>query len=242
MKILKNVTISISLILLSFLSITFFKACGYSSTIAFADSNTDIVEETSIPFLSQMTEDEAISFIISNDIQIPDNYINSSKLGGIVKDIIFSVESNPNCEFSFSYNVIASFAENIRTAVNRYYNICDQVNRQQTALSLNYTLRDSALWSNSGYLDYNCYAYAIGRDENPPEFQTARQYQPGDFSGVPFDINFSISEMAMVVQSDLVALGYSNVNIDTTISPSLYPYQKLICIRKGGSGLSFYEI
>lgn len=87
-------------------------------------------------------------------------------------------------------------------------------------------------------MSYNCYAYSIGRNENPPQYSTLKQYQPGDFSRTSFSMSLSISQMASVVQKDLEALGFSDISL-TTSQPSVQTGEKLICIRKGSSDYHF---
>ncbi len=109
-------------------------------------------------------------------------------------DIIARVENNPSQEFLFySYDVIYDFANEIKNVVIDYYQSL-QIDLQCTAASTyaTYQLQDSTLWSNTGFLDYNCYAYSINRYENPNQYSTIRQYQIGDFSKSYFDMNLSI--------------------------------------------------
>lgn len=55
--------------------------------------------------LSELSEDESIEFIVENGIEIPDYLMDSPNLGGFVKWIIQSVETNPNYQFLYSYDV-----------------------------------------------------------------------------------------------------------------------------------------
>lgn len=208
--------------------------------------NTRIVVNAASPknneSLSQMTEDECIDFIIDKGVEIPSDFIDSPNLGKIIKSIIVAVESDPNYEFSYSYNVSFDFSESIRFIVNDYYGIQGSL-RQQNSLGSRlsvYTLQDSVFVSNSGYMNYNCYAYSIGRNENPPQYATLRQYQPGDFSHSTFGMNLTISQMAEVVKEDLKALGYNYVSITTT-QPNVQIGENLICIRKGSDDYHFMQ-
>lgn len=88
-----------------------------------------------------------------------------------------------------------------------------------------YTLQDSTMVGYyNGDLNYNCYAYAIGRKE--------QSYEPGDFSDTAFDLSMPIGQMVNVVQLDLEFLGFDNVHITNTL-PEIQSWQKLICMRKG---------
>lgn len=181
--------------------------------------------------LSEMSEEEIIDFVNMNNIEIPEEFAKNSDLGLFIKDIVQTVETNPYRNFSFSYYKTYLFAENIKKAVNDYYNIQTSTNITMSSKA-SYVLEDSILYDNEGWLDYNCYAYAIGKTENPPEYETAKQYQPGDFSNNNFDLNLSIDEMAVIIQEDLVSLGRTNIAISTT-RPNEQTNRSLICVRKG---------
>ena len=88
-----------------------------------------------------------------------------------------------------------------------------------------YTLQDSTpigSWSNN-YLNYNCYAYALGITSG---------VQPGHYSGEPFALTMPVSDMADVVLADPEALGYWGYTSSTKPAALLDPYFKVIAIRK----------
>jgi len=189
----------------------FFASIGNTALVANAASVAN-------PYLlSQMTEQECIEFIVDSGVEIPVDFDNSPELGSLVKGIITDVESNSEYEFIYSYYVTLNFAESIKIAVNEYYGVQGVRQGQQgqvsTMAAAAYTLQDITFWSNSGYMSYNCYAYSISRNENPPQYNTQRQYQPGDFSNTYFSTSLSIYQMAQVVQNDLQTLEYSDISI-----------------------------
>lgn len=191
------------------------------------------------------TEDtEYIEYLIANNIEIPEEYLGDvTRLNIIIKEIIELVQVDSNCVFPYSYDKLLNFAEDIRNLIveNNENSSCSNVSARLSNVFLsNYTLQDSTLVSNSGSLNYNCYAYAIDRTENPPQYTTSKQYQPGDFSGNDFSMDMSIEQMANVVKSDLYALGYNNVFVYNTL-PITQFWQQLICIRKGAFDYHFMK-
>ncbi len=194
--------------------------------------------QTEQVYLSQMSDDECIAFVNANDINIPNDFANSPELGKIIREIILTVENDFNCEFAYSYYVTYNFATEIKEAVVGYYQETDTPQRQtKSDTYANYVLEDSILWSNTGYLDYNCYAYAINRNEKTSVFG---QYQLGYFSNTSVNINLSIEDMANVVKKDLETIGFGNISI-TTYIPSLGENERLICIRKGSRDYHFMK-
>ena len=96
-------------------------------------------------------------------------------------------------------------------------------------------------WGSASLWDYNCYAYAIEMTDRPPQYTTARQYQPGDFAGFgSFNENIGIFELATIVRHDLEFLGYS-VSVESTAPTSLVAGNKLISIRRTTSGSSWEQ-
>jgi hypothetical protein len=77
----------------------------------------------------------------------------------------------------------------------------------------------------SSWTNYNCYAYSIHRYETSPFYATIFQYQPGDMAddeSGPYAINTfydcnTITDLAGLIEKDLIAMGYSNVIISDTV-------------------------
>ncbi len=86
---------------------------------------------------------------------------------------------------------------------------------------------------NPRWYNYNCYAFAINRAEQP-QFYPSRpyiQYQPGDMSGAGAFQNCSnINQLAEIIRADLVAMGFSNISLSSSI-PTINSTQELICVR-----------
>ena len=93
--------------------------------------------------------------------------------------------------------------------------------------ALSYTLQKSTLyaWDPSTMLNYNCYAFAIGRTE--------RFRQPGEFSGRNYNHLGSITDLAEVIDADLNGdLGYACVRIQVNCPDSIGIWENVIAIRK----------
>lgn len=210
-----------------------------------------------MPVLSEMTEEECVEFIVKKGVTIPDSFIEHPKLGKIIKKIIQYTESYPNVPMAYNYDVAYYFAESIREAVNNYYG---PEQRNSAAKRLDYRLQDSKVFTNSdswdynnGYWDevwysYNCYAYAIGRTEQPREYPPenqfhAFQYQPGDFAhtGIFDTVTTSIYDLAMIVKDDLQELKYNVSYVEDTPPARLHPHQKMICVRRGDEDYHFMK-
>ena len=110
-----------------------------------------------------------------------------------------------------------------------------------TSISQSYTLIDSEAYGDwkSEYANYNCYAFAINRTEIPPEFDTLKQYQPGDFSNQSISMSDSIFTIANVVKDDLEELSYSNINVSTNYFSG---YDYTIVVRKGNDDYHFMKL
>lgn len=79
----------------------------------------EIGEEKAL--LSAMTEEECLVFISNQGVNIPIELQKYEKLGELVKEIICTVENNPEQVFAFNYHIVLEFANNIKIAVNTYY-------------------------------------------------------------------------------------------------------------------------
>lgn len=106
-------------------------------------------------------------------------------------------------------------------------------------------LRADGTWGTSlgAYNDrweyYNCYAFALHREENSHFYSGEIEnsmYQPGYMSGdtppgeTPSYVN--VSRLAKLVKNDLIAMGYSDVTLSGSL-PTIDSTQELICVRTG---------
>ena len=66
------------------------------------------------------TEDDAMDFIIDNNIEIPAKLLDLEDLPSFTKDVIIQAYKNPSTPFSFNYSKTQKYAEDIRLAVCSY--------------------------------------------------------------------------------------------------------------------------
>ena len=69
--------------------------------------------------LSSLSESECIDFIISKGLHIPIELIDYPALGTFVKEVIATIENNPNHIFVINYPVTYSFANQIKEIVEQ---------------------------------------------------------------------------------------------------------------------------
>ena len=166
--------------------------------------------------LSEMTEDECLEFIIDSGVTIPQSYVNSPVLKQFVKNTITYVENNPDAEFTYNFIDSLKLAEAIKDVVNEYYDSLG-VSRTIENRGEYDVLEDSVVWYNGSWSfshgnwkpkwrNYNCYAFAINRSENPSQYYTSViPYQPGDFSN-PWLFSPGVTtvyDLASIVEDDL---------------------------------------
>lgn len=232
-------------IITKILCVILFVSC---SLCLFVNTTTSNARASSVYDFANITEEESLQFLEDHNINIPEDFRDDSDLGNFVQGIIRSVYNNPSYELVFNYNVTLDFANEIKSNVIPYLN--DQVSLLSNAsnYSLQYnTVQDkNGNWVTQGgawkdkWENYNCYAFAINRTEQPRFYQSSKQYDPGDLSGESFSRSLPIEEIANIVKADLLAIGYTNVELSTSI-PNINSNQQLICVRKGGTDYHFMK-
>jgi len=162
--------------------------------------------------LSEMSDEECVAFVKSYNITIPDDY-EELEWADFIRKTIVSVENDPDYFFVYSYTETLRFANEIKNAVNDYYGVPTTFNIMAPTSMSEYTLQYSEeYWDeNPYYVEYNCYAYALEINDN--------FYSPGDFTNdYAYVAGDSVDRVAIGVQADLRALGYSCVSV-TTVCP-----------------------
>lgn len=186
--------------------------------------------------LSELTEEECVEFILSKGVCIPDELSDYKSLGTFVKNVISTVEKDPNHMFVINYSVTYRLANEIKEVVNEYYGIdssSDTISRSTRSL---YSLQYSTPYGNwkNEYLEYNCYGYAIDQKGAIDGIYIA--FEPGDFDpeSPSFSLNMSVSQMAELTVSDLENLGNQccGYGADYSKFAALSSTHKVICIRK----------
>ncbi len=200
-----------------------------------------------VQLLSELNEDECYQFITEHGVELPEGLELDDDVKSFIKNVIQNVENDPNYHFVYNYFGTLNFAEEIKVVVNNYYGVqAIQEDNIQTCAS--YQLQDSFVqnssgewvssggyWSKELFEYYNCYAYAINRTENPPEYSTGDegiQYLVGAFAGPNTNwYNLTILELAEKAVADLRFLGY-DVTLFTERPSNIYADENLICVRR----------
>lgn len=219
------------------------------SLCLFVNTTTSNARASSVYDFANITEEESLQFLEDHNINIPEDFQDYSDLGSFVQGIIQLVYSDPSYEFVFNYNVTLDFANEIKSNVIPYLN--DQVsvlaNASDYSLQYNTVQDENGNWVTQGgawnnkWKNYNCYAFAINRSEQSQFYPSRRQYQPGDMSGSGrFSRWISIEKLANIVKDDLLAMGYTGVELSTTI-PQINSDEELICVRRGDTDYHFMK-
>jgi hypothetical protein len=122
-----------------------------------------------------ITEEESLQFLENHDIDIPDKFHDYLDIGSFVKGLIQLVYYEPFYEFVFNYDEMLNFANEIKDNVVYYLNNKNTSLSLSSSYSLKYnTVKDlNGNWVTQGgawndkWENYNCYAYAINRIEQP---------------------------------------------------------------------------
>ena len=126
---------------------------------------------------------------------------------------------------TFFFSIISLPADASESAYSLRYNTVMDANG-------NWVTQGGAYYDE--WLNYNCYAFAIGRVEVDSFYPKGNgfQYQPGDMGKTgSFLVNQTVFQLAAIIVDDLEAMGYSNVETSLTI-PSITASQELICVRR----------
>ena len=233
MKLYSNVKKSVLLVLIVALLLSVFPLS------AIADETYDF---------DSFTEEEAISFVEACDIDIPVEFLQNEDLASFTLGLILQAYHSPNVPFCFNYNITQSYAEDIRTAVRSYMNLGAVPAIASTTagyeLQYNKVMNQDGEWDvtsggyyNPKWANYNCYAFAINRAEQPQFYDSGTfiQYQPGDMSGNGyFGSTTTIAQLADLVRDDLDAMGYESIS-SSPIMPTIDDTKELICVRRASS-------
>lgn len=188
---------------------------------------------TNSGLLSELTDDECIAFLKSSGVEIPALFEEESTWAVFIRSTIEQVEENPHVSFPYGYTVLANFANDIKRAVNEYYG-STQMTQYNLPRSTN-ILKDNVVcgsWNDS-YLNYTCYAYAIGDTVMRDPGQYYWISMGNSASTYIYIDNASISTIASWIEDDLESLGYTVGSVTTTNpNTNVNGHTKLICVRK----------
>lgn len=202
------------------LLLVFLLVISFSVTLVYAKESQFLTRED----ILAMNKSELLSTLKDKGLFLPEDYATHIELAEkfVYKytPMILSGKIDTSIML-FNYDQSNEMLSNLSTI------LCDlglTTSRMISARS-NYTLQNSTpigSWDNS-YLNYNCYAYSLGKTSG---------LQPGSRSGEYFSLTMSISDMADVVLADLATEGYWGYK--TTQKPNSLPdeYFRIIAMRK----------
>ena len=184
-------------------------------------------------YLSEMSDEELLSFLAENGLEIPVQFETEAEGLCFVRHIITVLEANIDAPLGFGYFYLQKFADQLQAAITNYYSDL-LVSTYAREDSENNILQDNTVvgvWNDS-YYGYNCYAYAIGRTEwtEPGDVLSGKTYDGPTLDSL--DDPRTLAELADAAIADLEYMGYS-VAEKTTICPniSVTEHERLICIR-----------
>lgn len=199
--------------------------------------NPVFANETEVPKLSEMSDEEIFSFLEDNSIEIPVGLGETSEqLALIVRDWIAQAELNPRIYFPYGIASTEIFANEIVAAVNKYYGI-DLEALPQTYASHN--LKDSTVYSTANMSMYNCYAYAIhatGAPRHPGQYITGQALTSTDVKNMSL---YDLVELALLDLEDFFE--YDCINVTQSLPTSLKSGQRAFCIRRGHNANGVYD-
>lgn len=226
------------------LAIVIFFCITYFGTVVFAEERYNF---------ANFSEEDSMEFVEQCNIAIPKELLEWDELPSFTQKLITQSYYNPDTTFHYNYSVTQQYADSIRTAVKLHINNSDVpavANDSSYSLQYNTVMDENGNWvTQGGYYNekwgqYNCYAYAIHRAEQPGFYTTDWQYEPGNMSGTgTFVVGGNIADLANLVRDDLIAMGYSNITLSSTI-PEITAEQELICVRRSAEDYHFmrYDI
>lgn len=189
------------------------------------------------------SEEDSVYFVEYCDIEFPEEFLELEDFDHFTHSLVLHAYYHPNESFHFNNPATQIYAEQIRSAVLSIANLASipaSVCFSSYSLQYNKVMDENGNWVTSGgyydpsWYNYNCYAYSINRAEQPQFYSSNGyiQYQPGDMSkSGNFLSTTTIDELALIVQNDLIAMGYSDVSLSSTV-PGINSSEELICVRR----------
>lgn len=197
------------------LSLCMILSVGTYSVAAEAGS----AEDENVVLLSSLDNEECKQFLLNQGVTIPEEFSDLD-----FQQLIALFEANPNGSTAAGYTPYGDLLQEIKDVVNVYYGYIATPS-SRTSESLQHSIVYS--WDNA-MLNYNCYAYALGR--------TYMCYI-GDFSNNTYDDSASITDVALMVKEDLNGdLGYDCVKVQSSRPTSTGIWSNVIAVRKDTTG------
>lgn len=202
-----------------------------------------------VPYdFANFTEDNSQEFVERYGVDIPETLLQSGNAYTVAQELILTVYNNPTVSFSYDDLEMQYYAEDIRALVRSFMGrgLIFPNNKADYCLQHSKVMNEAGEWVtsegdyNEQWDGYNCYAYAIHRAESPAFYSETKQYRPGVMSGVSewWAGNPDVYQLAVIIENDLIAMGYNNVTRSTNI-PTIDESQELICVRMGAGDYHF---
>jgi hypothetical protein len=156
-------------------------------------------------------------------------------LYSFVRKVLEDLHEDPDARFIFNSDELLEFAEKIQQAYWDETNYSPLMSREWVESTTN-ILQDNEVvgeWTDD-YLDYNCYAYAIGYERDLQPGQLVWEEETQEFGTYVLGVTGkTVAQLAELVRCDLLIQGYV-INTISTMKPNVVvsEHDKLICIRK----------
>ena len=130
---------------------------------------------------ANFTEEDSMDFVEEHNIEIPTKLMQLDDLPAFTQGLILQSYNRPDIEFCFNYSKTQAYAEAIRIAVRSHMNLSavpEVAQEEIDELQYNTVKNATGNWvTNNGAFDYrweqyNCYAYAINRQERSLHYAT----------------------------------------------------------------------
>ena len=189
-------------------------------------------DEEELAVLSELSDEELLAFLENAGVDIPTVYSTPEEYLPFARHIIEELENNPDAFFGFGYAFLTAFAESIKEAVLDYYgphliSTYVEVTSPSNILTENTVIFP---WDDS-YAGYNCYAYAIGREEyTEPGWVAEGKTVDDNYVATVYE---TIFKFLNDVSDDLAETGYSSISFDTQYDASyvVTEHRRMICAR-----------
>lgn len=182
--------------------------------------------------LSELSDEELLAFLEDSGVEVPEVYNIPEEYLPFVRHIIEGVEEKPDAFFGFGYGFLTYFAEEIKVAVLDHYGpylISTYV--EQTSSSNILTENTPVFPWKYSYGGYNCYAYAIGREEYTEPGWVAEGKSVDD--GYEDSVYETIIDFLDGIEDDLESMNYvvtySGTQYDSTYIVN--EHKRMICAR-----------
>lgn len=172
-------------------------------------------------YIESLSDDECIEFLEENGVEVPYFYADENGRQ-YVKGVVLDILENPSSHSMVGRVEAANFYDEIRNLVktNSMYGYYPQVSTYDS-----YGLEFSTRYSwNPNMVNYNCYAYALGKWDKP--------YEPGEISDTYYSLlEDDPVEVGRIVRKDLDYLGYKCILTSFSRPTMQSDWENIIALR-----------